>query len=74
MIRRIRFAAVGVALLLSGCQSWRVAAYGATVTACIAQERAIVVRESTREQDERDLAAVRFVCDAALARIESEQP
>lgn len=70
MIRRLRFAVVGLGLLLSGCVSAQTTAFAATTAACVAQERAIVERESTREQDEHDLAIVRFICDAALARIE----
>jgi hypothetical protein len=48
------------------------AAYAVETARCIANERAIVDRQdSTREQDERDLAAERARCDEALRAIES---
>lgn len=60
-----------VALFLCSCGgSAQVGAYGAVSAACIAQERVIVERESTEEEDERDLAVTRAVCDAILRRIE----
>jgi hypothetical protein len=40
------------------------AAYGATVEVCDAKERAIIARAgSTEEQDVRDMAHVREICD-----------
>lgn len=43
-------------------------AYALETARCIANERAIVERDSGPEQDEIDLAIERARCDAALAR------
>lgn len=60
-------------LTSSGCGSSYVPMYSAVAGACIAQERAIVERpDSSEEEDRRDLASIRRVCDDLLSRIEAE--
>jgi hypothetical protein len=69
-------AVAGAMLMLAvGCGGAQVSAYAAVSAACSAQERFIVERDGTTyEQDATDIAATRGVCDAVLARIESEDP
>jgi hypothetical protein len=64
-----------VAFACSGCgaaSSEQRSAYAIEQARCIANERAIVDRVSTEEEDRRDLAAERARCDAALDAIYEE--
>jgi hypothetical protein len=69
-----RFYAVVLVLAFVGCggasDALR-AAYATEAARCVANERAIVDRQgTTEEQDRADLALERTRCDAALAGIE----
>lgn len=60
-------------LCFTGCAGSYVPMYASVSGACIAQERSIVDRDgSSEEDDRRDLASLRSVCDDLLARIEEE--
>ena len=63
-----------VALTLSACGASAVtrSTYALEQARCIANEREIIDRESTEEEDTRDMAIERARCDAALAIIGGE--
>ena len=64
--------ALAVALsLVPGCGASAAVreSYAATVLRCVAEERQIVDRDSTPEEDARDVAALRERCAAELAVI-----
>lgn len=70
MTKRLLFAS---SLLVAGCASPMTLAYGSVTAACINVEHAIVVREpTTLENDQRDMRAVRSVCDAILAHLRGQ--
>lgn len=60
-------------LFIGGCGGSYVPMYASVSAACLAQERSIVDRQgTTEEQDRTDLASIRNVCDDLLLRIEQE--
>lgn len=66
-----------VLVLVSGCGATTAevrARYAAEVAQCAFNERAIVSRPTTPEEDARDLAIERARCDQALRQIAGVRP